>query len=450
VNPASIISESAQPTFADGGGLPRLLHSTAADRALTLAEHRSLNGPLAEPRRRGRDTSLIAEVESAGLRGRGGAGFPTARKLRAVASSRRRPIVVLNATEGEPASHKDATLAASAPHLMLDGAVLTARALGADQVLVAVCESAGESIEALARAIEERRGERHEPRLELREIPSGYLTGQESALISHLDGGPGLPRFTPPMPFERGVGGRPTMVSNAETYAHIALIGRRGAEWFRGLGTQTEPGSALVTISGVVAAEGVYEIEWGTPLRDLVRAAGGLTSAPVAALIGGYSGNWIGAEHLAGLTLSDTALAPHGASLGAGVIFLLDGEACPVAETARVIRWMSAQSARQCGPCLHGLEALANEFEQLTDGGTPGPAHPQRLTHLAGMVRGRGACGHPDGVTRLALSALETFPEEFAEHARHGGCEGCAAPARLPLPATGLHSPAPRLELPPR
>ncbi len=130
------------------------------------------------------------------------------------------------------------------------------------------------------------------------------------------------------MPFERGVGGRPTMVSNAETYAHIALIGRYRAEWFRGLGTSAEPGSALVTISGVVADPGVYEIEWATPLRDLVRAAGGLTSAPMAALIGGYGGSWIGAEHLAELTLSDAALAPHGASLGAGVIVLLDGAAC--------------------------------------------------------------------------------------------------------------------------
>ncbi len=161
MNPVSTMPETPAASFQDGGGLPRLLHSTAPHRALTLAEHRGLNGPLPEGRRRGRDTNLIEEIERAGLRGRGGAGFPTARKLRAVAASRRRPIVVLNATEGEPASLKDATLATSAPHLMLDGAVLAARALGADQVLVAVCESAGENVDSLARAIDERRGERH-------------------------------------------------------------------------------------------------------------------------------------------------------------------------------------------------------------------------------------------------------------------------------------------------
>jgi NADH:ubiquinone oxidoreductase subunit F (NADH-binding) len=298
---------------------------------------------------------------------------------------------------------------------------------------VAVCESAVESVEALRRAIAERGADRHGPRLELRLIPPGYLTGQESALISHLDGGAGLPRFTPPMPFERGVGGRPTMVSNAETYAHIGLICRHGAEWFRELGTPSEPGSALVTISGVVADPGVYEIEWGTRLHVLVRAAGGLTAAPRAALLGGYGGTWIGAEHLAELTLSDEALAPHDASLGAGVIVLLDGAACPVAETARVIRWMSEQSARQCGPCLNGLDTLASEFEQLTYGAS-GAGRPQRLAELAQMVRGRGACAHPDGVTRLALSALETFTDEFHDHARNGGCEACTAPARLPLP----------------
>jgi NADH:ubiquinone oxidoreductase subunit F (NADH-binding) len=234
------------------------------------------------------------------------------------------------------------------------------------------------------------------------------------------------------MPFERGVAGRPTMLSNAETYAHIALICRHGADWFRQLGTQAEPGSALVTLSGVVAGPGVYEIEWGTRLRDLVRAAGGLTSAPRAALLGGYGGAWVGAEHLAELTLSDAALAPFGASLGAGVLVLLDADACPVAETARVIRWMSGQSARQCGPCLHGLEAMAEGFEQLSYGRS-GPQQTERLARLARIVHGRGACAHPDGVTRLALSALATFPEEFQDHAAHGGCEACSAPARLPL-----------------
>jgi NADH:ubiquinone oxidoreductase subunit F (NADH-binding) len=435
MNPTSTLPEERQSIpQSGGGGLPRLLTSTALHRALTLSEHLAIHGELAPSRRRGRETGLIAEIDHAGLRGRGGAGFPTGRKMRAVAASRRRPIVVLNATEGEPASLKDATLATTVPHLALDGAVLAARALGADEVLVAVCERAPESVDALAVAIAERGSDRHGPRLSLRQIPAGYLTGQESALISHLDGGPGLPRFTPPMPFERGVGGRPTMVSNAETYAHIGMICRHGADWFRELGTPAEPGSALVTISGVVAEPGVYEIEWGTKLRALVRAAGGLTAAPRAALLGGYGGTWVGAEHLAELSLSDEALAPHGASLGAGVVVLLDGAACPVAETARVIRWMADQSARQCGPCLHGLHALATEFEQLTYGSS-GPEHPQRLTRLAQMVQGRGACAHPDGVTRLALSALDTFTDEFRDHATHGGCEACTAPARLPLPA---------------
>ena len=281
-------------------------------------------------------------------------------------------------------------------------------------------------------AVAERGGDRHGPRLELRAIPAGYLTGQESALISHLEGGPGLPRFTPPMPFERGVGGRPTLISNAETYAHIALICRHGADWFRRLGTPAEPGSALVTVGGVLADPGVYEIEWGTPLRALVRAAGGLTAPPRAALLGGYGGSWIGTEHLGELVLSDEALAAHGASLGAGVLFLLDGAACPVAETARVVRWMAEQSAGQCGPCRHGLPALAGEFEWLTRG-AGAPDAVRRIAELAAVVRGRGACGHPDGVSGFALSALETFPEEFHDHAAHGGCEGCAAPGRLPL-----------------
>ena len=275
MNPTETMPELA-PQASPRGALPRLLAGIAPGRAMSLGEHLAIHGELTPARRRGREPGLIAEIEHAGLRGRGGAGFPTARKLRAVASSRRRPLVVVNATEGEPASYKDGTLLTGVPHLVLDGAILAARSLGAAEVLVAVCSSAGASVEAMSRAISERAGEPHGPRLELRPIAPGYLTGQESALVSHLEGGDGLPRFTPPMPFERGVNGRPTMIGNAETYSHIALIARHGADWFRQIGTPAEPGSALVTLSGVVNDPAVYEIEWGTRLRDLVRAGGGL------------------------------------------------------------------------------------------------------------------------------------------------------------------------------
>jgi NADH:ubiquinone oxidoreductase subunit F (NADH-binding) len=416
--------------------LPRLLAGIPAEGALSLPEHLALHGELPQiggRRRRGADT-LIEAVEQAGLRGRGGGGFPTAAKLRAVAAGRGRPIVVVNAAEGEPASAKDRTLLQSLPQLVLDGGLLAARAVGADEVILCVCESADEALDGAARAISERqRSERGAPRLLLRTVPNRYVAGQESALVNLLNGGPALPTFTPPLPFERGVRRRPTLVSNVETLAHLALIARHGARWFRGLGTPSEPGSALVTLCGPVAYPGVYEIEHGSPLSALIEAAGGAGTPLRAALVGGYAGTWIDGDLLHGVALSDQHLEPYGATLGAGVVALLSTETCPVAELARVTRWLAAQSARQCGPCVFGLDAIATTVERLAVGRAE-PRAQRDLARLTGLVRGRGACSHPDGAVRLVASALEVFADELAEHARRGPCAACKRPSELPRP----------------
>ena len=229
------------------------------------------------------------------------------------------PIVVVNAAEGEPASLKDRTLLEMLPHLVLDGGLLAAQAVGADEVIICVCDSAPASIEGIAAAIEERGRLPGAPtRMHLAAVPSHYVAGQESALVNYLNGGPAKPTFTPPMPFEQGVRRRPTLINNAETLAHIALIARHGSQWFRQLGTPSQPGSALITLSGPVVHPGVYEIEHGASLASLIEAAGGATGRLRGALLGGYAGTWIGGELLRGLALSDEHLAPHGASLGAG------------------------------------------------------------------------------------------------------------------------------------
>jgi len=425
-----------QPTRAAGSpvGLPRLLAGIPAHGSLDLAEHHSLHGPLPQmTRHRRRRSELIAEIERSGLRGRGGANFPTAQKLEAVAGSRGRPIVVINAAEGEPASHKDATLTRALPHLVLDGGELAVQALGASELIVAVNESAIAGFESLATAIAERgTSARSSARIRLVGVPDRYVAGQETALISHLNGVSALPTFTPPLPFQHGVARRPTLVSNAETFAHVALIARHGAHWFRELGTGAQPGSALVTLSGPVAYPGVYEIECGAPLGSLVDAAGGLSAPARALLLGGYGGSWVPAEHLDSLCFSEEQLALYGASPGAGVVVVLSENACPVAETARLARWLAGESAGQCGPCLHGLEALATSLETIA-GQDAHAATRERVEQLLALVRRRGACAHPDGSARLIQSAIDTFESEFDEHARYGTCERCLAPPELPL-----------------
>lgn len=424
-------------------GLPRLLEGIPAHGAMSLGEHLAQHGPLpAWPKHSRRaEHPLIEEIEQAGLLGRGGASFPAAAKLRAVASAasfRRRAVVVVNAAEGEPASLKDRTITGALPHLMLDGATLVADALGADEVIVAVCESAQAGLQGVEQAIAERDG-RNAPQIRVQAVPTNYVAGQESALVNFLNGGSPIPTFTPPMVFQQGVARRPTFVGNAETLSHLALIARYGPDWFRELGTPSQPGSALVTLSGPVANPGVYEIEYGATLTSLIDAAGGATTRLRAVLLGGYGGSWVGGEHLHELALSDEHLAPHGASLGAGVVLLLSEEACPVAETARILRWLADQSSGQCGPCIHGLAAIADCVEELASGGAQ-PNTGRRLERLADLVRGRGACRHPDGAARLLQSAIDAFGPDLSDHARHGPCAGCQTPSELPLPATAVPS----------
>jgi NADH:ubiquinone oxidoreductase subunit F (NADH-binding) len=429
--------------------LPRLLAGVPPSGALSLAEHVAIHGPLpatsGRGRRRARERAalLVDEIERSGLLGRGGAAFPTATKMRAVASARRRAIVVVNAAEGEPASRKDGTLLETLPHLVLDGGILAAEAVGADEVIVCVCESADAGIKGMARAIEERAAAERSPSVRLATVPGHYVAGQESALINYLNGGPAKPTFTPPLPFERGVRRRPTLVNNAETLAHLALIARHGAPWFRQLGTPSQPGSALVTLSGPLAHPGVYEVEHGASLASLIQAAGGSTADVHGALIGGYGGSWVAGGLLKGVALSNEHLAAHGASLGAGVVLLLSEHACPVAETARVARWLASQSTRQCGPCIHGLDALARVIEEVA-AGMPGPQPRQRIEQLASLTARRGACAHPDGAVNLILSAMGSFEAEFAEHARHGPCDHCARPPELPMPARPVSQEASR------
>ena len=434
---AEFESVSQSESRAPAPGLPRLLTGVPAHGAMSLPAHLDTHGELPTARRREgrRAEALVDQIEQAGLGGRGGAGFPMAEKMRAVVAGRGKPIVVVNATEGEPASLKDRTLLETLPHLVLDGAVLAARAIGAEEAIVCVCESAGVGAERLAQSIAEReRLPGHWPRIVLSTVPRGYVAGHESALVNHLNGGPGKPTFSPPMPFERGVRRRPTLVNNAETVAHVALIARHGPRWFRELGLPDQPGSTLVTLSGPLTYPGVYEVEYGASLASLLDAAGGTTDRVRAALFGGYAGTWVAGASLPRLGLSNAHLAPHGAGLGAGVVLLLSEQACPVAETARVTRWLAGESAGQCGPCVHGLDALAQTLEQICDGRVQGDAMA-RVERLSMLVDRRGACAHPDGTVRFVTSATEVFAEELADHARYGACDACARRSELPLPA---------------
>ncbi len=376
--------------------------------------------------------ALIEEVERAGLRGRGGAGFPTATKLRTVAAGRR-SVVVANGTEGEPVSTKDKSLLMGSPHLVLDGASLAAETVGADEAIICVDTTATGAAHAVRAALAERaRVKADRVSLRLETAPNRYVAGEESALVHWLGGGDARPTFVPPRPFERGLRGRPTLVNNVETLAHLALIARFGAAWFRGLGTADEPGTALVTLTGDVSRPGVYELPLGFPLVDLLRAAGEAEFAPQAVLIGGYAGTWIPGSVAVALTADTKSLRRAGAGLGCGAISVLGPGQCGLLELARVTRWLAGESAGQCGPCVHGLPAIATAVEALAAGRRDRRLDAQ-LPRWLDMVDGRGACHHPDGAVRFVRSALAVFATEIHEHRRRGPCR--PAPPLLPTPS---------------
>lgn len=408
------------------GGLPRVLAGVRlGGQTPSLADHLRRHGPLPDAS----PDELVGAVEASGLRGRGGAGFPTGAKLRAILEQRRGPVVVGNGTEGEPLSLKDKLLLRSAPHLVLDGLALAAAAVGAETGFLAVARSARGELLAVRRALEERRRSRSDRvAVRLAEVPDAFVAGEESALVAWLSGKPAKPTAVPPRPFERGVRGRPTLVQNVETLAHLALIARHGPAWFRELGTADEPGSALVTLQGAVRRSGVYEVPLGFGVRDLVALAGGATAPPAAVLIGGYFGTWLTASAARDAVLLDERLAGLGAALGARTILVLPAGACGLAETARIARYLADESAGQCGPCVHGLAALAGGFERLAQ---PGRADVAQLRSWLGQVLGRGGCRHPDGAVRFLESALHVFADEIEEHAR-GRCSASRRRVRNP------------------
>jgi NADH:ubiquinone oxidoreductase subunit F (NADH-binding) len=410
--------------------------------AATLPDHLDRYGPLPLPGRAGRGAAghrrargLAEVVSDAGLTGRGGAGFPTGTKMRAVAARGGSAVIVANGMESEPASSKDEALLSLAPHLVLDGAVLAADAVGAREAHLCMSRLRPRLIEQVEAAVADRQRSRLDPvPIEVHALPHHYVSSEETSLIRWLNGGEAKPAPTPPRPAERGVRRLPTLVDNVETLAHVALIARYGPGWFRQAGRQDAPGTMLVTISGSVARPGVREIEAGTAIGDVLARAGAADTVG-AVLIGGYSGSWHEARSIAGVPLTGAELGRLGASPGAGVLVALPPDACGLAETARVLAYLAGQSAGQCGPCVFGLPAIAADFAQLA-AGRPDDGLSGRLERRLGIIPGRGACRHPDGAIRLAASALATFAADASAHARHMPC-AAARRGRPVLPVPG-------------
>jgi NADH:ubiquinone oxidoreductase subunit F (NADH-binding) len=261
--------------------------------------------------------------------------------------------------------------------------------------------------------------------------PDRFIAGEESALVRWMGSGASLPAFRPDKGVPLRVGRQPALVHNAETLAHIAMIARTGPDAFRAHGLVEDPGTCLVTISGGVENPGVVEVDRGTPLIDIARRANPHDS-PQALLVGGYGGAWVGPEHFT-TPYSSLSLRAVGSSAGVGVVIVLGPDSCGLMETARIAHYLAGQSAGQCGPCVYGLPAIADDMSRLARG-TVDVALRARLDRRLQEVNGRGACRHPDGAVQLVRSALGVFADDVRVHADGAPCSHCDRPTQLRFP----------------
>jgi NADH:ubiquinone oxidoreductase subunit F (NADH-binding) len=413
---------SAAPdiTIACSPGLtPRLLSEQGNQAREDITAYRRLGGyqPLT-----GVD-ALLREVESGGLLGRGGAGFPLAVKVRAVRDNGRGAggtVVVANGEEGEPASIKDRWLLRNRPHLVLDGLRLAAAMVAADHAYVYVSDlDSARSVETAVAELD--------PSafggitVELCNVAPGYIAGEETAVTRAINGGPVKPTDKPPRPFQIGVGGLPTLVSNVETLANLPYLQRNGSAAFRSLGTSLSPGTFLVTVTGAGRPPGLYEIPHGLPFAELIALHGVSAEQIQGALLGGYFSGLLNRAVL-DATLDHETLRGLGSGLGNGAIALITDD-CPVAVAASVLGYFDRENAGQCGSCFNGTAAMAAAAGALRDG-VATSEDVGRLQRWSVTLRGRGACATLDAATNVAGSLLTQFPTEVTHHLDNA-CEPC-------------------------
>jgi NADH:ubiquinone oxidoreductase subunit F (NADH-binding) len=309
---------------------------------------------------------------------------------------------------------------ASRPHLVIDGAVLAAEAIGADEIVVYIGMEHEDAVASMRRALDERREERR-PATRIVTAPISYVAGEASAAVHCINSGDARPTTSPPRVSEHGVRGRPTLVQNVESLAYAALIARHGHEWYRSAGRLESRGTALITVSGAASSLRVREVELGTTIGE-VAAEAGVTMAEIhAVVVGGYFGTWAEVTDAWDVPLDPVVMRSLGLTFGCGIVGFLPNALCGVAATAEVMAFMAAESAGQCGPCVFGLRAIGDATSRVARG----VARPDDLADIerwTGQVMGRGACHHPDGAAQLMASALDVFGPEFARHARQRWC----------------------------
>ena len=370
---------------------------------------------------RGTPESVIDVIEAAGLRGRGGAGFPTAVKWRSIRSAgASTTYVVCNAAEGEPGTFKDRWILRRNPFQVLEGVAIAAVATGAVRAFLVIKSAFEPEIAAVRAALTEMRAADLLGGAQVSLVlgPDHYLLGEEKAMIEVVEGGEPLPRVFPPYQvglFARTGSANPTAMNNVETLAHVAAIMRHGAAWFRSYGTERSPGTTVFTLSGDVHRPGVAERPLGLSLRGLVEdVGGGAVNGQVKAVIPGASGALLTAAQL-DTPLDFDAMREAGSGLGSGGFVVYDDSACIVAAVLVFARFLAVESCGQCPACKQGTLSISGCLARI-EGGEGTAADLATLAARCGTVTGGQRCALPTGDALLVRSALASFADEIEAH----------------------------------
>ncbi|MHB8433701.1 MAG: NADH-quinone oxidoreductase subunit NuoF [Candidatus Tyrphobacter sp.] len=366
---------------------------------------------------------VMEYADKSGLRGRGGAGFPTGRKWSFLPKVDKPRYLVCNSDEAEPGTFKDRMLIENVPHLVLEGMLLGAYGIGSHHAFIYIRGEFKEGYRVFTRALEEARaagfvgknvrGSGYDLEVTVHRGAGAYICGEETALLNSLEGKRGEPRLKPPFPAVEGLYGMPTVVNNVETLAYLVPILARGWEWFAAVGTERSKGYKIVSVSGHVQRPGNYEVPLGTPVRELMELAGGLRSGRTLKAIqpGGGSSACIFEEQL-DLPYDYESLAKAGTMLGSGAMVVFDDTTDFVKAAYNLVRFFAHESCGQCTPCREGGHWLELVLERFVEGrGLRGDI--DMLHRVSASITGINLCPLGDSIEPFLKSVLNRFPEEF-------------------------------------
>jgi NADH:ubiquinone oxidoreductase subunit F (NADH-binding)/(2Fe-2S) ferredoxin/NAD-dependent dihydropyrimidine dehydrogenase PreA subunit len=423
----------------------RVLHNKGLISAENIEEYIARDGyfALAKALTQMTPETIIEELKTSGLRGRGGAGFPTGTKWALCKAAAATPkYIICNADEGDPGAFMDRSLLESDPHAVIEGMMIGARAIGAEYGVIYCRAEYPLALVRLHHAIDhctERGllgknilGTDFNFEIHISKGSGAFVCGEETALIASIEGNRGEPRTRPPFPAEKGLWGKPSALNNVETYGNVPLIIRHGAAWFRETGTEKSPGTKIFALTGKVKNVGLVEVSMGVPLRDIIfDVGGGIPGGKQfkAAQMGGPSGGCIPAQHL-DVPIDYESVSALGAIVGSGGLIIMDEDSCMVDVARFFMEFTQDESCGKCVPCREGTLRMLQLLTKICEGkGTD--ADLDTLTLLANTVKSTSLCGLGQTAPNPVLSTLRHFREEYVEHIRDKKCRAAVCKALI-------------------